>query len=235
MPGLKVLKVAASTAVLVAVVALASAPATAAAAGLQPKTSRYPFAGYITSPTTITSSSATIVIPTYTCTKKLSAIAAEAVVYDSNGALFSTAEVYVGCSGKTVLLAAITDVDNQDSVPTVTMHAGDTVLLSATCGPSGISVSVDDTTTSSMGSGSSATPETCTQAEIGDDGVVNQKGTAVVPLPSFGSITYTNAMVNGAALGSFGPMQASFFEGKKNVITTGPLTGAGTSFTTTRG
>jgi hypothetical protein len=55
-----------------------------------------------------------------------------------------------------------------------------------------------------------------------------------VLLPAFGSLTFTNAMVNGAALGSITPTANNLYEGKKNVVTTGALSG-GTAFTTTQG
>jgi hypothetical protein len=113
------------------------------------------------------------------------------------------------------------------------MNPGDTVALSSTCGASGIAISIDDTTTGSVGTASSSTPETCTQAEVGDDAASN--GKVIVPLPAFGSLTFTNAMVNGAALGSITPTANNLYEGKKNVVTTGALTSGGTAFTTTQG
>jgi len=198
------------------------------------KAQKYPFAGYITSPTTITSAAATVTLPSFTCTKKTTAISATAIVYNSTGAKFSGAEAYLGCSGKQVLLRALTDIDNVFTVPTVTMNPGDTVALSATCGSSGISVSIDDVTTGSTGTSSSSTPESCTQAEIGDDGA-SKNGSTVVPLPAFGALDFTGAMVNGIALGTLTPSVANYSEGKKNVITTGVLTSGGTAFTTTQG
>jgi hypothetical protein len=247
-PNLRVGRVVISSLVAVAAIGVVEPTATAAShfrSGLvgrpspEPsplaRSTRYPFAGYITAPTTITSAAATIVVPNYTCPKKVAAIAAAAIVYDSTGAQFSSAEVYLGCSRKTIVLTVLTDVNNTYGVQSITIHMGDVVQLSATCGPSGIDVSIDDMTTSSTGSASSSASETCTQAEIGDDGVANQRGTSVVSLPSFGSITYTSATVDGASLGSFNPTAANYFEGKKNVITTGSLTDGGLVFSTTQG
>jgi hypothetical protein len=200
-----------------------------------PRASKYPFAGYLTSPTTITSASATITLPSLSCARKTQALAAGAIVYSSTGSHFSSADVYIGCSSRKEILAALTDVNNHFKVPTVTMNPGDIVSLSATCGPSGISVTVDDETSMSTATNSSSAPETCTQAEIGDDAAAKDidAGTGIVPLPDFGSLTFTNAMVNGAALGSVPSSATTYSEGKKNMITTGPLTG-GTAFTTTQ-
>jgi len=223
------------TAGVLLILSLAANPA-GAGTGTTPlaKASRYPFAGYITSPTSITSAAATVTLPSVTCTRKTTAITATAIVYNSTGAKFSGAEVYLGCSGKQGVLRALTDIDNVFTVPTVTMNPGDTVSLSATCGASGISVTIDDVTTGSVGTNSSSTPESCTQAEIGDDGA-SKNGSTVVPLPTFGALDFTGAMVNGAALGALTPSIANYSEGKKNVITTGALTSGGTAFTTTQG
>lgn len=204
------------------------------------KAARYPFAGYTTQPTTppttITSAAATVTVPSFSCTKKIAAITAVATVFDPTGSEFSSAGVYIGCSSKTQTLAALADIDNVFTVLTVTITAGDTVALSTTCGPSGISVSIDDETTSSTGTESSATAETCTQAEVGDDGVSNGKARGkTVPLPAFGAIDFTAAMVNGVALGSVPSSAANYNEGKKAVITTGALTAGGTAFVTTQG
>jgi len=98
-----------------------------------------------------------------------------------------------------------------------------------------VGVSVDDETTTSIGTASSTTPESCTQAEVGNDAVLNGKGSGIVSLPAFGSFNFTGGMVNGAALGSVSSKDANYSEGKKNVITTGVLSGGGTAFTTTQG
>jgi len=102
--------------------------------------SRYPFAGYITSPATITSSAATVVVPSFACSRKLAGMTGDATVYDSSGPGFSSAMVYLGCSRKKELVAAIAQIDNAFSAPTVTMNPGDSVVLSATCGASGIAI-----------------------------------------------------------------------------------------------
>jgi hypothetical protein len=212
---------------------LSAAHPVAAATKMHANPTRYPFAGYITSPTTITSAATTVIVPSFTCTKKLVAVTGDATVYNSSGPGFSSAMVHLGCFRKKELVRAYAQIDNIFSFPTVTMNPGDTVAPSATCGASGIAISIDDTTTGSVGTASSSTPEVCTQAEIGDDAASN--GKVIVPLPAFGSLAFTNAMVNGAALGSITPTANNLYEGKKNVIMTGVLTSAGTAFTTTQG
>jgi len=158
-----------------------------------------------------------------------------ATVYDSSGALFSSAMVYLGCSQKHEVTGALAEIDNSYTLPTVTMHPGDIVALSATCGATGVSISIHDQTTSSTGTASSPTAETCTQAEAGDGAVLNGKQTGLVALPPFGMLDYTSVTVNGSALGTFSPALSNYAEGKKNVITTSALTGGGTAFTTTKG
>jgi hypothetical protein len=221
---------------VVLVLGVVASPGTAWATPLStPHATKYPFAGYITSPMAVTSSAATVTVPTVACGKKLSAITAAATVYDSTGSEFSSAEVYIGCSSKKERLAAYAEIDNAFTVPTVTINPGDTVELLVTCGSLGISVSIDDETTNSIGTAASTKAESCTQAEAGDDGVTKGHGSALVALPPFGTIDYTGVMVNGAAIGSFSPTATTYSEGKKNVITTGPLTAGGTAFTTTQG
>jgi hypothetical protein len=216
------------------IMSIVAAPAYAGTtASTLAKASKYPFAGYITPPATATSVAATVTLPSFACTKKMTAVAAIATVYDPTGAKFSGAEVYLACSRRKETLGALADIDNAFTILNVTMASGDTVALSATCGPSGISITVDDETTSSIGTDSSSSAETCTQAEAGDDGVAKGTGSAVVPLPPFGALDYMDVMVNGSAIGSSSPGAANYNEGKKNVITTGALTG-GNAFTTTK-
>jgi hypothetical protein len=227
-----------ATAVIVGALLVTSLAADRAGAATTATTlaraSRYPFAGYITDPSTVTSVSATVTVPTFTCTKRGStAVTGMATVFDPTGQTFSSGAVYVGCSAKKELVAALVDVDNTFTVPTVNVNPGDTVALSVTCGPSGIAVSVDDQTTSSTGTGSSSTAETCTQGEVGDGAVVNSKGSGLVPLPPFGALDYTAVTVNGAVLTTSTSGAANYSEGKKNMITTGPLVSG--AFTTTQG
>jgi hypothetical protein len=59
--------------------------------------------------------------------------------------------------------------------------------------------------------------------------------TAQEPLPAFGAIDYTNVMIDGSPLSACSPSPVNYYEGKKNQITTGPLTGGGTAFATTEG
>jgi predicted Rossmann-fold nucleotide-binding protein len=131
-------------------------------------------------------------------------------------------------------LSAYADIDNVFSVPTVTINPGDTVTLSVTCGAAGVSVSIDDQTTASTGTKASSTAESCTQAEAGNDAVTKGGGSGILALPAFGTMDFSGVMVNGVAIGSLNPTVANYSE-KKNVITTGALTGGGTAFTTTEG
>lgn len=228
------LRLAAVSAGVLLSLSLAAEPAGAGAVQTIAHASKYPFAGYITPPTTVTSATATVSPPSFSCAKKFTAVASGVIVFDPTGSKFSGAEVYVACSAKKEMLAAYVDIDNSFTAPTVIINPGDTVVLSVTCGSSGISVSVNDETTSSSGGRSSSTPETCTQAEVGDDAVVKGGRSGLVPLPAFGMLDFSAVMVNGSTLGSFGPTAANYSEGKKNVITTGALTG-GTAFSTTKG
>jgi hypothetical protein len=219
---------------LLGILDLTAAPAVAKTPKGQ-STTRNPFAGYVTAPTTISSVTATIKVPALTCAKKTQAVTAAATVYDSSNANFSSAIVYLGCSRRKETLVALAEVNNTTYFPSVDLNTGDTVVLSATCGASGIKVTIDDTATNSSANESAATAETCTQAEAGQGGVLNDNGSSLVSLPTFGAVDFTAAMVNGSALSSVSASEINYFEGKKNVITAGPLTESGTAFTTTQG
>ena len=195
---------------------------------------RYPFAGYITAKAPVTSVSATTSVPTFPCGRRLTAVAASAIVYDGSENAFSAAEIYLGCQHKQEVLAALAELDGTFSTLSITVHTGDTMSLSVSCGAGGVTVSVDDQTSMTTASSSSAGAESCSQAEIGDDGVAPSGSTKIVALPPFGSISYSAAEVNGGPLGSVSSSPATYEEGKRNVITTGALSG-GTAFTTTKG
>jgi hypothetical protein len=217
--------------------ALALDGATAAAAVPAKKASKSPAAGYIGGATTVTSVSATVTLPTFTCTSKSDALSTQIAVLDTVDDEDSAALLGFVCSKKKVpIYGAEISVDGTATFPVVAMSGGDTVVLSATCSSvSGTTVSIDDTTSDSSGQNSSVTPNTCSEEFVGDIGFLKGAGKAEAPLPAFGAIDFSNVMVNGGPLGALTTASGNYNEGKKNVITTGALTDGGTAFTTTQG
>jgi hypothetical protein len=208
----------------------------AASAGAAPikKPPKSSAAGYATSVSVVTSIEATFTLPTFTCTAKTDALSAQIALFDTVNGEESSAVVALLCSKKKVpFYAAETIVDNVANIVPVDIIAGDTIILSATCGSSGTTVSIDDTTISASGQNSSATASTCSNDFVGDLGFLKGKK-AVAPLPLFNEIDFSSVMVNGSALGSFTTQTGDYFEGRKNSIVTGPLDDGGTSFSTTQ-
>jgi hypothetical protein len=203
---------------------------------LAAKPTKSAFAGYAAATTAVTSETATLTIPTFSCAKKTVVFQAVALVYDANLQDQSGAALDIGCLKRKEFIEALIQLDNNVSAPTATFNGGDNVEFSVTCGSGGESVSIDDTTNSSTVSSSSATANDCTEALVGDLGVLkNSSGTALFALPSFGSLDWTGVTIDAGSIGSLDPLFGNYYEGKKDVITTGSLTDGGTAFTTTQG
>jgi hypothetical protein len=206
--------------------------ASAGAAVAAKKAPKSAAAGYVSGVTAVTSFDATLTLPAFTCTAKTDALSAQVAVFDTVDSEPSAAVLALLCTKKKVpFYAAETIVDGAASIADVTLNPGDTVTLSAACGSSGTTMTIDDTTSSTSGQGSSVTASTCSEAFVGDTGFLKGKK-AVEPIPDFNEIDYSSVMVNGSALGSFTTQSIDYFEGRKNLIGASPLTDGGTAFTT---
>jgi Peptidase A4 family len=221
--------------VIVTVILWASAAVPAGAAMIAAKPEKSAVAGYIAT-TTVSTATATVTLPKFSCTSKTDLLSADVAVYDATDESVSLVTTVLACSKtKAPFYDILFDADGTDSLADVTVSAGDSVTMSISCSAtSGTTVSVDDTTDNSSDSASSATPETCGEVFVGDEGFPKGSGKAAEPLPTFGSIDFSDVMVNGAALGSFSELSGNYDEGKKAVIDTGALTAGGTAFTTTQ-
>jgi peptidase A4-like protein len=200
------------------------------------KMQKSPLAGY-TATTTVTSVDATVTLPTFTCKSKSDAIASELAVIDTDTDEVSGAIIAMGCPGnkKVLTLEAELAVEGTPSLPAVTLNPGDTVVMSTSCGATGTTVTIDDTTSNTSGQATSSAASSCAAVIIGDGGFAKGKGSATAPLPNFGAIDYTDVTVNGDSLASAAPTATNYFEGKKAIITTGAIASDGTDFTTTQG
>ena len=54
------------------------------------------------------------------------------------------------------------------------------------------------------------------------------------PLPAFGSQDFSGATINGDPLATSTPTASTYYEAKKDEITTGPITDGGTAFALTQ-
>jgi hypothetical protein len=200
------------------------------------KTPKSHLATYAPSDTFTTASlGASVTLPAFTCKSTQDGIDIQDALYNSDSDQWSSANVGLQCIKEKVgkhrrmvaHFAASLDLQGVFSNPSTTMNAGDTVVLSASCVGLSIVVSVDDTTTHSSASANSADPCTSDDAGIGLNGIVK--------LPTFGAVSFADVTVDGLPIAITDPVASNYYEGRKYVITTGPLTDDGTAFTATQG
>ena len=194
------------------------------------------FAGYQTAVTagSATTSAASFTVPALSCTAATVGIAPDAGVAANNFKTASVAGVFIACAkGKAVYYPFLVANGAQADYTTVHLSAGDAINLSASVTTSGTTVQVTDTTKSVTvtntitGAGASADA-----AWIGDESGVNSTG-ALIGVPNFGKLTFTNCLVDGTALGGWHPKayQRVNSHGTVQIATGGPWPG-GTAFTT---
>jgi ABC-type thiamin/hydroxymethylpyrimidine transport system permease subunit len=202
------------------------------------KPTRSGFAGYQIAFSPVASTTATFTLPSFTCTKKKSALSIQLDAYDAEQSGFSYEFITLGCSKKVASYSPTFSVMSLTSPITsgsVILHAHDTVVFSITCGATGSTATMVDVTTDSTETDSSSTASLCSKVYVGDFGLPKGNG-ALENLPAFGAVPWTNVLVNGLPLGSLSPPPGiNYYEGKKNVIDAGPLTDGGTAFTNTQG
>jgi len=196
-----------------------------------------PYGGYAvineTNPYVLTSGSTTFVLPSSTCKKKGAVGFGVELVAAMTSMHLTRADVAVNCLAKKKVEFTTDAYLDGDLVPSeiASMHPGDTVAVAVTCDGAGTSVSVNDENTGFTYSQSSASPADCDAAQTGGVGVcANSSCTRQEYLPDFGMVTFSDALVNGEALGGFERLVEQYFEGNKNQFGPGPLVG-GTAFT----
>ena len=190
---------------------------------------------------TVTTVSVGFTVPHYTCTSAKQVIDVYENTYDETVASsdsFDGGFVQLGCSSKdkAVIIPAL-EVDGTYTLPPgLTIRRKDVVDFTVTCGASGGTATVEDVTSGQSGSVPTPAGSNCNGVFMGNIGVSNEAGTKNLPLPAFGSITFGDASLNGEPLGdaSPAPTAVNYFEGKKNVITVGPLTDDGSSWVNTQ-
>jgi hypothetical protein len=192
------------------------------------------FAGYQATVTagSATSSAASFTVPALSCTTAARAIGPDAGVAVNNDKTSSAAGVITGCvNGKTVTFPWLAVNGTTTNYTTTTFSAGDLISLSAKVTTAGTTVQVTDVTTGVTkkltGPGASASA-----AWIGDDPAVNSSTGALLGVPNFGTLTFTNGLIDGKALTSGHP--AGYLRANAGIVQIAPgaLSPAGTAFTT---
>ena len=233
-----VARVAVAVAGSVVLVGLVAAPSGASATRREPPP-KVNFAGYTdTADATTNSVQATVSVPSYTC-KKGENVTPGVGAFDSTNNAFTSAYMYLSCAkiGKKYgpSLGVVADeIDNVTTYDNLAISVGDAIQFTQSCGPSGTTVTVEDLNTSASFTQSSSTPSSCEGGNVGDTAVEGKSPKKVTPLPKFGSTDYSAATINGDPLSTSDPTVSNYYEGKKDQITTGPLTDGGTAFVLTQ-
>jgi hypothetical protein len=233
--ALTVPRLAALAASLPLLLAIAGAASPAASAGVTAAQAAskddFFFAGYrVSGPAT--SASARFTVPTLACPPRGNLAVYPGVDLTSEAGAIIEAGLRLRCrNGAPAYVAVIIANNTLDRVP-VTVSPGDQVAVRVTQTATAGTASITDLTR-----GSSATVPTNTGAKnlIADVGVeaVIDGPAPLRKVPPFGTMTFSAAEVNGAALGASNPtaINRTFF-GTLQILT-GPLDSTGTSFTTT--
>ena len=185
--------------------------------------------------TPLSTEQGTFSVPSYTC-KKADNVAVQLSAYNPGLAQFDSANVFLACStkGSVPTVGVGLDLNGTYSYPSLAISEGDTVTLSLACGSGGTTVSVDDVTTGDSTPVSSATATSCQGSGVGLIGVSSKKPGKLSKLPTFGSVTFSSASVNGSPLQDASPTGNNYYEGKKAQMMLGPI-GASGGFTVTDG
>ena len=207
-------------------------PASGQARALSVKSSTV-FAGYqATVAGGSATSSAQYKLPKLSCTSATSGITpvAGADVNIGGTVTFSSAFAFAICqNGKAVYFPALLINGSETNYTSTAFHAGNVIKVSTKVTAAGTTVSVRDVTTG-VTKKLTGPGEKGTVAYIGDSDVTFSG--AEVGVPNFGTLTFTNCLVNGKALAAAHPAKYQRVNGSTVQITTGALSSAGTAFPT---
>jgi streptogramin lyase len=192
------------------------------------------FAGYQTavSAGSATSSAATFTVPALACTTAARTITPVAGVEANRYKTFSSAFMFTGCvSGKAAYFPALVVNGTETNYPSTPFSAGDVINLSTSVTTAGTTVQVEDVTTGVAekltGRGASASA-----AYIGDSSWFTSAGKRL-GVPNFGTLAFTNCLIDGTALASRHPNEYLRVNKAAVVqIAPGALSSTGTAFTT---
>jgi hypothetical protein len=183
------------------------------------------FGGYIANPAGVDSVSGDVTVPAITCTtpkpQELNAIV---------GLMGANTEAQAGVDSECLHGSPLYSAGGTAGLVTfhIPVSAGDTVAITAQQTSSGTTVTETDLN-SSLSATAKAPGAVPTRAELGN--FFNRR---TVSIPTFGTEGFTDAMVDGSALGDSNPTQENLrIKHGKVLITTGSLSPDGTAFTAT--
>src|SRR5215470_17807669 len=164
--------------------------------------STHSFAGYQAAVTagSPNSSATSFTVPKLSCTTAARAITPSAGVSVNSHKTFSTAFLFTGCvNGTAVYYPGLVINGTETDYPGSPFTAGDVVNLATGVTTSGTTVQITNVTTGVTkkltGAGASSSA-----VFIGDNGWATSAGT-LLGVPKFGTLTFTNCLINGNPLG----------------------------------
>ena len=195
------------------------------------------FAGWETNgaPMTGATMTSTIVLPKLKCGAEPHAIAPGVGAYfAANFRSFSSAGIFVGCNeGKAKYFPAFTLNGHNHNFPKLRAHAGDTVVVKASLQPTGTTLSVKDKKTKSVHKTLTGAGHPMALAPwAGDSSWVSVGEGGLEPVPNFGTLTFSNTLLNGMPFGLAGPTQYDRYKKSVLQISTGDFQSDNKTFDT---
>jgi hypothetical protein len=176
------------------------------------------------------SAQTTFTVPTLACTATDSGVIVGSGIFSSVSNWVSAGGVVVACQDGAPSFGAEAVVNNDPTTLDMTPAPGDTVTTSVVIVPGETQVTVDDVT---QDVSLTTTVEAGSVGTYLSDGIDAVRTPAILPVPNFGTITFTHASFNGQTLRKEHPKPVSRKSGKTVEIKTSKLNPTGDGFTET--
>jgi len=190
-------------------------------------------AGYVGTAPAAATSTTTFTVPALKCTAALAGVWEGAFVISTKGALIGTG-VFLTCQkGKAVYFGILQPGGTKTYQTTFTPAVGDSIVVSTSVSATSAKVSLTDVKQKKAGSVTGTGFANLANVD-GMVALVNTTTHAQLPVPSFGTISYSAASENGKSLTAGKAVAVDMATAAKLLqIQTGALTGAGNAFTET--
>jgi hypothetical protein len=155
-------------------------------------------AGYGVYSSTVPPASASthLKVPSLTCTKVKAGLAFGTLVENAKGTVYAAADILEQCANGVADYSAAVNVDSKVTQFDTTVKPGDSIILSSSLSPSRASTTFTDSRT---GFTRTLTGSGGTSAY----GIIGSAPYATKEVPHFATFSFTDAKVNGAAIGSY--------------------------------
>jgi hypothetical protein len=181
-------------------------------------------------PSSTSSAQTTFTVPTVTCTATDSGVILGSGDFSSISGWVSAGGIVVGCQDGAPSYQAEAVVNNNPSTLDMTPVPGDTVTTTVSIVPGETDVTVNDVTQDVSLTTSAAVGSVGTYVS---DGIDALRTPAILPVPNFGSVAFSNTSINGKTVKKAHGKPISRKSGKTLEIKTGKLSKSGDAFTET--